>query len=236
MLSGYLTQCNRLPIFSGLNCEKNHKKQERQRNISMLIKRSHWLQNLSLLGKVQQALVQRTCELIWKALSTTLESNRSTTIIFSLYVQPKLALKTQSFSLGTLNPFNKVLSLHQIFIFWSVLSDGNGHMTKPGSSQGWLVFGTSSSITTNTEITSRLQSLWTCPFDSLPQGYRQLQKALLKKPRNICLVLAFISFLHSLTLEFWIHPCRWQVHHTSYPRHLSMHPWRAWDKEVGSGS
>lgn len=185
----------------------------------MLIKRCHQLQKLSLLGKVQQSLIQRTRKLIWKALSTTRESNRSTTIILRLYVWPKLALKTQSFPLGTLNPFSKVLSLHQIFIFWSVLSGDNEHMTKPDSSQGWLILGTSSSINTNTEITSRLQSLRTCPFNSLPQGYRQLQKALPKKPRNMCLVLTFISLLHSFSFEFWILPYGLQVHHTSYPRH-----------------
>lgn len=187
----------------------------------MLIKRSHWLQKLSLLGKVEQSLVQRTCKLIWKALSTTLQSNRSTTIIFSLYVWPKLAIKTQSFLLGTSNPFSKVLSLHQIFIFWSVLSGDNGHMANPDSSQGWLILGTSSSISTNAEISSRL---WTCPFSSSPQSYRQLQKALPKEPRNMRLVLTFISLLHSFSFVFWILPCTLQIHHTSYPRHPSTAP------------
>lgn len=47
----------------------------------------------------------------------------------------KASSKTQSFPLGTSSPFSKILSLHQIFIFWRLLSDGNGHMTKPESSQ-----------------------------------------------------------------------------------------------------
>lgn len=178
---------------------KKHKKQERERNISMLIKRSHWLHKLSLPRKVQQALVQRTCKLIGKALSTARIKQKYNHNI-QLVCTTKLALKTQSFPLGTLNPFSKVLSLHQIFIFWSVLSGDNGHMTKLDSSQGWLILGASSSINTSTEITSRLQSLWTCPFNSSHKLTGSCRKLCLKSQGIWALSWHFFPTI----LHFWI--------------------------------
>lgn len=135
----------------------------------------------------------------------------------------KASITNIAYSTWTSIPFSKILSLHQICISWSLLSDGNGHMTKPElhTSLNHVRFHCFhhcwdwNYLRAMRPVNLNLQFL-----NSKVKGSHK--KLCLKKPKNVGLVLTFIFYLHTFSFIPSILPCSMQVHCTHYPRHPSI--------------